>query len=224
MPDPERSKAADPVATNAPPLAQRDRKQDPGLVDASVRRGHGECSTNGANVVLRPGLVLRIDVYVLGKREIEEPLRRIGENGEVTLPLLGVVKVTEYDMDGMANELHRRYSQYFVNPQVVVEFVTDQNIGGGMPWGYVTVLGRVKKSGRVSIPATRDLTVSAAIQGAGGLDTSAKDTAIRLTRIGDDGKTQSQEVNLRAVGARGELAGDLVLRSGDVIYVPELVF
>jgi protein involved in polysaccharide export with SLBB domain len=140
------------------------------------------------------------------------------------MPLLGVVKVTDRTIDDLAAELQRRYAQYYVNPQVVVEFVTDQKSGGAMPWGYVTVLGRVKKPGRVFIPATRDLTVSAAIQEAGGLDTSAKDTAIRLTRVGDDAKTQSQEVNLRAVGTKGELAGDLALRPGDVIYVPELVF
>jgi len=180
--------------------------------------------TNGANVVLKQGLVLRIDVHDLGKKEIEEPARRVGDQGEITLPLLGVVKVTDRTIDELAAELQRRYAQYYVNPQVVVEFVTDEKSGGTMPWGYVTVLGRVKKPGRVFIPATRDLTVSSAVQEAGGLDTSAKDTAIRLTRVGDDGKALSQDINLRAVGSKGELSGDLVLRPGDVVYVPELVF
>jgi protein involved in polysaccharide export with SLBB domain len=84
-------------------------------------------------------------------------------------------------------------------------------------------LGRVKKPGRVAIPATRDLTVSMAVQQAGGFDTSAKDTAIRITRsVG--GKTGSREVNLRAVGAQGRVAEDLMLLPGDVVFVPELMF
>lgn len=188
-----------------------------------------EASTNGpaqttSDVVLRPGLVVRIDVHVLGKKEVEEPSRRVGEQGEITLPLLGVVKVAGRTIDGLAADLQKEYSKFLVNPQVVVEFVTDRNSGGAMPWGYVTVLGRVKKSGRVFIPATRDLTVSAAIQETGGLDTSAKDTAIRLTRVNPDGTTETQEVNLRAVGAKGEIEGDVILRPGDIVYVPELVF
>jgi protein involved in polysaccharide export with SLBB domain len=225
--DPEKGEGV-PAAVLSRPASSKPEQPGPKAAqgrDATPAAANGsEGATNGVTVSLKPGLVLRIDVHVLGKREIEEPSRRIGEQGEITMPLLGVVKVTDRTIDDLAAELQRRYAQYYVNPQVVVEFVTDQKSGGAMPWGYVTVLGRVKKPGRVFIPATRDLTVSAAIQEAGGLDTSAKDTAIRLTRVGDDAKTQSQEVNLRAVGSKGELAGDLALRPGDVIYVPELVF
>jgi polysaccharide export outer membrane protein len=191
---------------------------------ASVPRNDSGGVTNGTSSLLKPGLVLRIDVHVLGKKEVEEESRRVGERGEITLPLIGAVKATEYTIDQLAAELQTRYSRYYVNPQVVVEFVTDQRSGGAMPWGYITVLGRVKRPGRVFIPATRDLTVSAAIQEAGGFDTSARDTGIRLTRVGEDGKTLSQDVNLRAVGSKGELADDIVLRPGDVVYVPELVF
>jgi len=92
------------------------------------------------------------------------------------------------------------------------------------PWGQVTVLGRVKQPGRVNIPPTKDLTVSAAIQNAGGLDSSAKDSAIRVTRRLDDGTYQTMDVDLRAVGARGARANDLILRDGDVVFVPQMMF
>lgn len=197
---------------------------------AIVDEDHADTSTTNipsalvTDAVLRPGLVVRIDVHVLGKKEIEEQARRISDQGEITLPLLGVVNVVGKTVDELAANLKRDYSRYLVNPQVVVEFVTDKNAGGAMPWGYVTVLGRVKKPGRVYIPATRDLTLSAAIQEAGGLDGSAKDTAIRLTRVGPDGVPTTRELNLRAVGVRGEAGGDIALQAGDIAYIPELMF
>ena len=92
------------------------------------------------------------------------------------------------------------------------------------PWGSVTLLGRVKSPGRVPIPPTRDLTVSAAIQRAGGFDSSARKTAIRVTHRADDGSLSVREVDLEAVGSRGELEHDIVLAPDDVVFVPEMIF
>jgi polysaccharide export outer membrane protein len=117
-----------------------------------------------------------------------------------------------------------RYKDYFVNPQVIVDFVRDENKEGISPWGYVTVLGRVKKPGRIAIPATRDLTVSGAIQQAGGLDTSAQLGAIHVTRRAPNGKTVTKDVNLNAIGVGGRVEDDIVLESDDVVYVPESTF
>ena len=116
------------------------------------------------------------------------------------------------------------YKEYLVNPQVILDFVRDDNKEGLSPWGNVTVLGRVKKPGRITIPATRDLSVSAAIQQAGGFDTSAKDTAIRITHRNDRGVVTTREVNLHAVGAEGQIEEDVVLEPDDVVFVPELMF
>ena len=111
-----------------------------------------------------------------------------------------------------------------MDPQVVVEFVKDQDSDLVSPWGYVTVLGRVKNPGRVSIPPTQDLTVSGAIQKAGGLDTSAKDTSIRVTRQLPEGRTKQFDVDLRKVGSTGQVREDLILTPGDVVFVPEMMF
>jgi protein involved in polysaccharide export with SLBB domain len=88
----------------------------------------------------------------------------------------------------------------------------------------VTVLGRVKKPGKISLPATRDLVLSAAIQQAGGFDTSAKETAIRITRRLSNGGLKTREVNLHSVGAQGLVEEDVLLEPDDVVFVPELVF
>ena len=174
-------------------------------------------------VRLRPGFIFNLTVLVGGKKEFEERAKRVTDEGTVNLPLVGTVAVQGLTQDQLQTVLAEQYGSYLVNPQISIDLVQDEAVDSSSPWGSVTVLGRVKKPGRVAIPATRDLTVSMAVQQAGGFDTSAKDTAIRITRSAG-GKAGSREVNLRAVGAQGKVSEDIVLKSGDVVFVPELMF
>ena len=173
---------------------------------------------------LRPGYVMDITVLVAGKTEIDAKTKRISDSGTITLPLLGVVDVNQMTLDTLQSLLEFEFGKYLVKPQVIVDFVRDEHPDGSSPWGSVTVLGRVKKQGRISIPPTRDLTVSGAIQQAGGLDTSARDTAIRVSHRRANGEIETKEVNLKAVGSRGQLEEDSRLESDDVVFVPELMF
>ena len=186
-------------------------------------------SKEGTNFIdtvplLRPGLVIQVTVLVAGKKEIDEQNKRVSNSGEVVLPLIGEVNVNGMSLSDVATLLTKQYSAFFINPQVVIEFVMEQGDEKVSPWGYVTVLGRIKAPGRVGIPPTQDLTVSTAIQQAGGLDTSAKDTAIRVTRQRPDGLMEQYEINLKAVGSEGQIRNDLILKPGDIIYVPEMIF
>lgn len=174
--------------------------------------------------VIRPGMMVNVTVTVAGRKEIEETGRRVAEDSTLTLPLLGPLPVGGETLGMLTDRLSLRYREYFVNPQVLVEFVRDEMPEGISPWGHVTVMGRVKRPGRVYIPPTRDLTVSLAIQQAGGFDTSARDTAILVSRREPDGQTVSRQINLRAVGRRGRTEDDIVLQPEDVVYVPELIF
>lgn len=168
--------------------------------------------------VLRPGLVIRVGVLVSGKKEIDIPEKRIPDEGIITLPLVGQVDVQGLTLADFSGVLRKRYEDYLVRPEVVVQFVLTE---GDSPWGHVTVLGHVAKPGKVAIPATRDMTVSGAIQQAGGLGPSAKDSAITLTRKLKSGEINRSVVNLHALAVKGALEEDLAVRSGDVIYVPE---
>ncbi|HOU21158.1 MAG TPA: polysaccharide export protein, partial [Kiritimatiellia bacterium] len=73
-------------------------------------------------------------------------------------------------------------------------------------------------------PPTRDLTVSGAIQKAGGVATSAKLNAILISRPLPDGTIETRTVNLNAVGKSGRLEEDIILEADDVVYVPESMF
>lgn len=181
--------------------------------------------SGSSDVLLRPGLLLDVKVMVAGKNQLEPAGIRISDSGSIFLPMLGSVAVESLTMDVLREELTTRYKRFYVNPEVLVDFVRDSSQQGISPWGYVTVLGRVKNPGRIMIPATRDLTVSGAIQGAGGFDKSARIEAIRVTRRGADGKEQSQRtVNLNRVGSDGKAEDDFILGADDVVFVPEARF
>lgn len=173
---------------------------------------------------LKPGMALDIRVLVDGDVEIDETAKRVRNDGSLVLPLLGSVAVEQFTLDELTALLEQLYDErYFVNPSVDVEFspVNDDAVS---PWGSVTVLGRVNSPGPVGIPPTRDLTVSRAIKKAGGLDDSARSSAIRVSRARPTGGAQQLQVNLNDVGVNGDQAADILLRPGDIVFVPESIF
>lgn len=186
--------------------------------------GHGEAGKSMEMVKLRPGLMINLVVLVAGQREIDEPAKRISDGGIIVLPLLGEMNVTDMSLEELQAKLTDRYRKYFVKPQVILDFVRDTGAEGISPWGFVTVLGRVKTPGRVAMPATRDMTVSGAIQKAGGFAPSAKDSAILVTRSLPNGQTETRTINLKAVGTAGRLEDDIILDPNDVVFVPEAMF
>jgi polysaccharide export outer membrane protein len=179
---------------------------------------------SSGSAIIKAGFVVRVSVMASGKKEIEETAKRISDKGEISLPLLGTVHVAGLTLDEMMARLNTLYADFYNQPQVVVDFVKEGDQDGASPWGYVTIMGRVVRPGQIPIPPTRDLTVSGAIQRAGGLSTSAKDTAIRITRRKSDGTSETFDVNLQAAGTDGHLEEDRTLQPGDVIFVPQKMF
>jgi len=173
--------------------------------------------------VIRPGSLLNIQVYVGGNREVDITNARVADNGTITLPLIGNISIAGRPIETATDVLDFRYSNYFVSPQVTVDIVRDDD-SDSFPWGFVTVLGRVKNQGRVAIPPTRDLTVSSAIQQAGGFATSARIRSIRVTRQLPDGESESFNINMRNIGRRGRSDQDIQLKPNDVVFIPEKLF
>jgi polysaccharide export outer membrane protein len=188
-------------------------------------RGTEEVTPEGAPVDSTPRLVagylLSVLVSVGGETEIDVKNRRIRSDGTIEVPLLGAVPCEGMTLSELGERLRKLYDvSYFVDPQVSVEFVLDDK-AETYPWGYVTVLGRVKEPGRVAMPPTRDLSLTQAIQKVGGLDRYARESRIEITRD-EGGKLRQIPADLREVASSG--GKDVRLRSGDVIFVPEVVF
>ncbi len=195
--------------------------KDAPVADAAIQ---APSSKEDKSPLLRPGLVVRITVLVSGKREIDAETVRVSDNNQLDLPLIGPVPAQGMTLLELNSTLQILYQDYFINPQVFADFVLEDRPDAISPWGSVVVLGRVRTPGRVNIPPTQDLTVSAAIQQAGGLDTSAKVTSVRVTRRSVEGSPEVFIIDFSAIGSRGRSENDLILRPGDLIFVPERVF
>lgn len=173
--------------------------------------------------LLAPGYMLDVRVMVAGNNEVNEKGIRIQENGEVTLPLLGSVHAAGMTLNEFRTWLTEDYNaSYFVDPIVFANISIDDN-ASAFPWGHVTVLGRVKKPGRVRIPPTRDLTIMQAIQEAGGFEKYAKESGIEITRQDKDGTSKRVTFDMHKMAKSSDDA-DIRLEHGDVINVPEVLF
>lgn len=170
---------------------------------------------------VRPGMGLQVAVMVSGNKEIDEQSVRVNREGRIALPLIGGLEVEGRSLAELRSLLQKRYAKYFVEPEVMVGFGDDDQ--DASPWGYVTILGRVENPGRVPVPANRDLTVSAAVQQAGGLASSAKSSDIRVTRKNGENDPERFEVDLRAF-ANGDVDEDRNLQPGDIVHVPERIW
>lgn len=177
-----------------------------------------------AEPILRPGVAVDVKVIVSGMTEVDAHKLRVSDAGEIELPLLQRVRVQGWTLDTLQDNLQARYSKYFVDPLVMAAFTQNGNTEDVSPWGYVTVMGRVNDPGRIAIPSSRDLTVSKAVLAAGGLASSARDRAVRINRRMPDGSVKRLVVDLRAMMSGEKKARDPVLKSGDVLYVPESLF
>jgi len=222
----DEASGVDPVEAK-PTTTERavERRPPPDDTDATPENIETAADIGADHARLRAGLTVQIKVLVLGKAEVDEENRRVSDGGSLVLPLIGNVHVSGMNLPELNRELTKRYSDYFLKPQVVVDYVMETGEEAISPWGYVTVLGKVKQPGRVNIPPTRDLTVSTAIQRVGGFDTSAKDSEIRVTRLNERGEPEIVTVNLRDLGSkRVREQNDVILQPGDVVQVPEKFF
>ena len=225
IPDPPKPEPVRAAEVKPEPVAPKNGKKPDAAAEDPAAPGPAEEEGNGdTSPLLRPGLLVRTTVYVSGKREIDAEVKRVSDNSVLDMPFIGNVSVSGITLSELNATLQARYKEFFINPQVVAEFVVEESPEAMSPWGSVVVLGRVKMPGRVNIPPTQDLSVSAAIQQAGGLDTSAKASAITLTRRKADGKTERINIDFTSVGKRGNVENDLILKPGDQIFVPESIF
>lgn len=145
----------------------------------------------------------------------------VDQNGDIVLQhlLQEPVACDGLTLDALKNKLVKAYQVYYKNPKVTVTFPPYDGKGLS-PWGTVTVLGEVRSPGPVNMPPTNDMTVTKVIQAAGGLMPYADQTGIKVTRCDKDGNQKSFVVDLDEIGKKGRPDKDMVLRAGDVVWVP----
>ena len=169
---------------------------------------------------VRPGVALAISVTATGTQGQAAKQYFVDADGYIAMELVGQIKCDGLTLVGLQQKITAAYKEFFLDPHVTATFI--YQAGGGMvsPWGTVTVLGEVNRPGPVDVPSTMDLRVTRALQLAGGATGIADKTNIRVTRCDKDGKQTKTRVDLIEIGKEGRPDKDMILKAGDVVWVP----
>ncbi|MDR1788903.1 MAG: polysaccharide export protein [Opitutaceae bacterium] len=165
-----------------------------------------------ADYILQPSDVIVVQVFQ------EDNLRRearVTQENTITLPLIEKVTVGGLSVrqaEELITELYKK--DYLVNPQVTILVVSYSQ-------RTVSVIGCVNSPGPVLFPQEKGLTLMEAIARAGGLNRLGDKKNVRITRIGNDGKTEVFVVNIEKI-MRGTAQDNMQLQLNDIVYVPEI--
>jgi polysaccharide export outer membrane protein len=158
--------------------------------------------------VLGPGDIVRITVFQNPDLTTEA---RVSERGALTFPLIGAVPVGGMTTSAAEKEIATRLREggFVRQPQVNVLPI---QIRGNQ----VSVLGQVNRPGRFPLE-TANLRLTDMIATAGGISPGGADIVVFIGVR--NGKQMRREIDLPALFISGDLANDLPLTGGDLIYV-----
>jgi polysaccharide biosynthesis/export protein len=152
--------------------------------------------------------------------EPDDPLiGRVSSAGEISIPLLGAVKVAGLSLKQAENLMERRYREggFFLNPQVILSFEAYAPRS-------VSVLGQVNNPSSVDFTIEReDIGIVSAITKAGGFTRVARPDSVKVTR-NIDGKDTTFTVNVAAYLSETSTESEFKLMPDDIVFVPERVF
>lgn len=153
--------------------------------------------------------VLQISVWKNEELSVVVPVRA---DGKISVPLVDDVQAEGLQAMEIKEVLTRELSEFITAPDVTV-IVLEMNSR------YVNVIGAVPRSGQ--IPLVKDLRVLEAIAAMGGFALFANTRDVRIVRRQSDGREVEYRFNYDAY-IKGRAPGtNIVLRSGDMIIVPE---
>jgi len=143
---------------------------------------------------------------------------RVSEAGTVNYPFLGTVHVAGLTTAEVESMLTSRLSKGFlINPRVNV--VVESSVKSR---GHVVILGQVRTPGTYDFSPDEPLTLLQAIGRAGGFTDIAAGKRVIILRS-ENGKEHKMIVNVSAI-MKGEMSNDVVLKPGDIISVPQILF
>lgn len=160
-----------------------------------------------ASPVIGPGDIIRVTIHY---QEELNTVARVGETGEITMPLIGKVSVEGLTTEEASGRIATRLSEgYLVNPQVSV-FVEEYRKVKGI------VIGEVARPGLYELE--KGTALFELISKAGGLTGDAGDKAI-IRRKAGDGKEAVITVDLSRLIEQGDMTQDIVIKDEDSIFI-----
>ncbi len=169
---------------------------------------------------VRPGVALAISVTATGNSGTAARQYFVDAEGYITMELVGRIKCDGLSLVGLQEKIAAAYKEYLLEPHVTATFIYKAGENMVSPWGTVTVLGEVARPGPVDVPSTLDLRVTRALQLAGGVNPIADKRRVQVTRCDKDGKRTKTKIDLLEIGEEGRPDKDMLLKAGDVVWVP----
>jgi polysaccharide export outer membrane protein len=155
--------------------------------------------------IVGPKDLLEIKVFNVPELNITV---RVSEDGTITLPLLGNIKVEGFNRDQLEQNLVKLLEKkYLKNPQVTVFIKEYQS-------KIVSIIGAVKKPGNFELLGK--MTLLELISVSGGLTEKHSDTIVIIRKY-KNGKSNSILVNLDELMVKGNPKYNLPLQPGDII-------
>jgi polysaccharide export outer membrane protein len=141
----------------------------------------------------------------------------VTDEGKISFPLIGDIKVKGLSTREVEEVLEERLKDGYIKyPRVTV--MLDVGLMERYKEKEVFVLGEVNRSGAIPMLG-KNLSVLEAVTKAGGFTEFAAPNRTRVIRV-EEGEEKTIKVNLNKV-RRGDKSLDIILKSGDIIVVPE---
>jgi polysaccharide biosynthesis/export protein len=210
-----------PTASQMPPASATGQKPESAtsVINSALATVAMNTSLPSADYRIGPEDLLKITLFNITDAGAGVTPRtvdvRVSQQGLISLPLLGDIKVAGLTPSGLERDLQKYYDKYIHSPQVGVMVAEYRQ--------RVAVIGAVQKTGTVELTGPK--TVIDILSMAGGV-TDKAGTQVHIYRHGPNGR-ESQVIDLLVLASNASLinAGNAGLittpvQSGDVINVP----
>ena len=158
---------------------------------------------------LAPGDIFDLDFRF--QPEFNQSLS-VQPDGFVALRDIGDVHVGGLTVPQVSSLLEQKYSGILNRPVITVVLKDFEK-------PHIMIGGEVARPGRFDLRS--DVTVSEAVQLAGGFTPAAKHSQVYLFRKVSSEWMEVKKVDVKAMLSKGDLREDLHLRPGDMLYVPK---
>ncbi|MFC1678626.1 polysaccharide biosynthesis/export family protein [Elusimicrobiota bacterium] len=198
-------------APSAPSSGQEAQAQ---VEEAAIASVMSTIRSKRPNYKISPADLLEITVY---RMEDLSRIIRVGQQGTISYPLVGVLEVGGKSVTDAEKELSGKLKEYLRDPQVTI-FIKEYGNK------QIFVLGEVKEPGSFDLPTESRLTVLGAISKAGGFTQVAAKDRTKVIRTGVNGKSTTFTIEVSAITSKGKKHKDISLEPNDVIYIPQSFF
>jgi polysaccharide export outer membrane protein len=207
-------KSAEPAAAAAPaaPAAPMIQNDAPVAPPAAHSSSEPVLEQRYPRYLLRASDVLQLTFPI--SPEFDQTIS-IQPDGFVSLKGVGDLYIAGKSLPELSESLHKVYGNFLNDPIINIEMKDFEK-------PYFTAGGEFGKPGKYELRG--DTTVAEAVAIAGGFTEKAKHSEVLVFRKVPGGWQAATRLDVKQMLINGDLAEDVHLRSGDMIYVPKNLF